>query len=70
MWQVDHLRPYIGFHMTNCEGCGLVNVKDMEKKNINVYPNPATNTVNVKLVDNSQANIQLFNLVGQVVLSE
>ena len=70
MWQVDHLRPYIGFHMTNCEGCGLVNVKDMEKKNINVYPNPATSTVNVKLVDNSQANIQLFNLVGQVVLSE
>ena len=70
MWEVNHLRPYIGFHMTNCEDCGLVNVKDVESKKINVYPNPATSTVNVQLVDNSQANIQLFNLVGQVVMSE
>ena len=69
-WKVDHIRPYIGFHMTNCEGCGLVKVKDLENKKINVYPNPATSTVNLQLVDNSQANIQLFNLVGQVVLSE
>ena len=67
---VGHPSRGILLRFTNCEGCGLVNVKDMEKKNINVYPNPATSTVNVKLVDNSQANIQLFNLVGQVVLSE
>ena len=70
MWDLPHLRPYIGFHMTNCEGCGLVKVNDLENKKINVYPNPATSTVNVQLVDNSQANIQLFNLVGQVVMSE
>ena len=70
VWETDHPRPFIGFHMTNCEGCGQTKVADMEKKSINVYPNPATSTVNVKLVDNSQANIQLFNLVGQVVMSE
>lgn len=70
MWQVTHPRPYIGFHMSSCVDCGVTKVEDMQDKTINVYPNPASSVVTLQLADNSQANVQLFNLVGQVVMSE
>ncbi len=69
-WTVDHLRPYIGLHI-NCTDCRVTDkIGNVEKSSINVYPNPATSTLSVELVNNTKANVQLFNLVGQVVMSE
>jgi hypothetical protein len=51
----------------SCTDCAYTNVEDMEKENITVYPNPATNVLNVKLAGDKEANVQMFNLVGQQV---
>ena len=64
-----NLRPDISFHVT-CNSCSNVNVEDMEKENITVYPNPASNYLNVTLAGDEAATVQLFNLVGQQVYSE
>jgi hypothetical protein len=45
-------------------------VKDIEKKNITARPNPATNMFTVDLDETGTAQVQLFNLVGQLVYSE
>jgi len=58
--------PQIYFKVS-CTDCAIVGVEDMEKENITVYPNPATNVVNVKLAGDKEAKVQLFNLVGQQV---
>ena len=40
-----------------------------ESLNIAVYPNPATNNINVGIVDNtSEKNIQLFDSIGKLIL--
>ena len=62
-------KPYIGLHIT-CNDFGVVNVPEVEKNNITVYPNPATNNFTVNLGNDEKASIQLFNLVGQQVYSE
>ncbi|MBR4136752.1 MAG: T9SS type A sorting domain-containing protein [Bacteroidales bacterium] len=64
-----NLRPQIAFHVT-CNDCSNVNVEDMEKENITVYPNPASSNLTVTLAGNEAATVQLFNLVGQQVYSE
>lgn len=51
----------------SCTDCAYTNVEDMEKENITVYPNPATNVLNVKLAGDKEAKVQMFNLVGQQV---
>ena len=65
----SNLRPDISFHVT-CNSCSNVNVEEMEKENITVYPNPASNYLNVTLAGDEAATVQLFNLVGQQVYSE
>ncbi|MBO4504763.1 MAG: T9SS type A sorting domain-containing protein [Bacteroidales bacterium] len=51
----------------SCNECAIVGVEEMEKENISVYPNPATNKFTVNLAGSEKANIELFNLVGQRV---
>ena len=51
----------------SCTDCAYTSVEDMEKENITVYPNPTNSVLNVKLAGEKEANIQLFNLVGQQV---
>ena len=65
-------RRYLFSALVTCEDCCIINVKDLEKtnKNITVRPNPATNNFTVELDDNSQAQVQLFNLLGQAVYNE
>ena len=53
----------------SCADCALVGVEEMEKENITVYPNPATNKFTVNLAGSEKANIEMFNLVGQKVYS-
>ncbi|MDR2979198.1 MAG: T9SS type A sorting domain-containing protein [Bacteroidales bacterium] len=55
---------------TTCNDCDIFSVKDIEKKSITVRPNPATNMFTVDLEENGSAQVQLFNLVGQLVYSE
>jgi hypothetical protein len=54
----------------SCSECEIVNVPEIEKTNMTVYPNPATNNFTVNLGNDEKANIQLFNLVGQMVYNE
>lgn len=66
---VGNPKPSIGLRVT-CNDCGVVNVPEIEKNNLTVYPNPATNKFTVDLGNDEKANIQLFNLVGQQVYNE
>lgn len=66
---VGNPKPSIGLHVI-CNDCGVVNVPEIEKNNITVYPNPATNNFTVNLGNDEKANIQLFNIVGQLVYNE
>ena len=54
----------------SCTNCEIVNVPELEKNNPTVYPNPATNNFTVNLGNDEKANIELFNIVGQMVYSE
>lgn len=54
----------------SCQDCAVVNVPEIEKVNPTVYPNPATNNFTVNLGNDEKAFIQLFNIVGQEVMSE
>ena len=56
----------MGLHVV-CEDCPIVNIDDPEQQTVTVYPNPASN--NLKVNFEGEANIQLFNLVGQMVYS-
>lgn len=69
IWIAKNKRYLIDLFVT-CNDCAFVGVKEMEKKNVTVYPNPATSQFTVNLDDNSAAQIQLYNLVGQLVHSE
>lgn len=62
-------KPWISLLVT-CNDCEIVNVPELEKKNITVYPNPATNHFTVNTGNDEKASIQLFNIVGQQVYSE
>lgn len=62
-------KPWINLRVT-CNNCEVVNVPEIEKNNMTVYPNPATNNFTVNLGNDEKANIQLFNIVGQQVYSE
>ena len=62
-------KPWINLRVT-CNNCEVVNVPELDKNNVTVYPNPATNNFTVNLGNDEKANIQLFNIVGQQVYSE
>ena len=62
-------KPWMSLRVT-CNNCETVNVPEIEKNNMTVYPNPATNNFTVNLGNDEKANIQLFNIVGQQVYSE
>ena len=62
-------KAWMNLHVT-CNDCETVNVPEMEKKNLTVYPNPATNHFTVNTGNDEKASIQLFNIVGQQVYSE
>ena len=66
----SHPRPDVILDIT-CNDCPITSVKEIEKKNINIKPNPVTNNFTVTLDEsNTSALVQLYNLVGQVVYSE
>ena len=67
-WQGDP-KPYISL-LVGCNDCEIVNVPELEKKNLTVYPNPATNHFTINTGNDEKASIQLFNIVGQQVYSE
>ncbi len=72
-----HLRCYIEngeVLYKNCEGnCFQSEIKTLIKNpltadlNINVFPNPAKNAINIKYVGNESLNFELVNIVGQIV---
>lgn len=62
-------KPWISLLVT-CNDCETVNVPEIEKTNLTVYPNPATNNFTVNTGNDEKATIQLFNIVGQQVYSE
>lgn len=69
IWNSNTSYPDILFKVS-CSDCAIVNVPELEKNNPTVYPNPATNNFTVDLGNDEKADIQLFNIVGQMVYSE
>jgi len=62
-------RGYLGINVT-CNDCSHVDVAEMEKENITVYPNPASNNITITTGSDEKAVVEMFNLVGQKVYSE
>ena len=56
-------------HVT-CNDCAIVNVEEMDKNNVTIYPNPATTEITVNNPTNERTLVEMFNLVGQKVYSE
>ena len=62
-------RPGILIHAT-CTDCAWVGVEETAQKNITVRPNPATSNFTLELVENTPAQVQIFNIVGQMVYNQ
>lgn len=62
-------KPWISL-LVSCNDCETVDVPELDKKTLTVYPNPATNHFTVNTGNDEKASIQLFNIVGQQVYSE
>jgi hypothetical protein len=69
IWAGPLARPAISLHVT-CDDCSWTGIKEMAKKNVTVYPNPATDNFTVTLDATGKSNIEMFNLVGQKVYSK
>jgi len=69
LWNEAVQYPWI-ITKVSCNDCEIVNVREDEKTNMTVYPNPATNNFTVNMGNDEKASIQLFNIVGQQVYSE
>ena len=69
LWNKAVQYPWI-LTKVSCNDCAIVNVPEIEKNNLTVYPNPATNHFTVNTGNDEKASIQLFNIVGQQVYSE
>ncbi|MBP1673147.1 MAG: hypothetical protein H6Q25_962 [Bacteroidetes bacterium] len=69
VWNGNLRRPGILLHAT-CDDCQWVGVNEADQKNITVRPNPATDNFTVTLAENTPANVQLFNIVGQMVYNQ
>ena len=67
IFYVGNAKRFLISALVSCSDCAGVSINDVTAKNITVRPNPATNNFTVELNNDSQAQVQLFNLVGQVV---
>lgn len=48
-----------------------VGIKELDKKeNTNLYPNPTSNTLNIKTNSKTNSEIEIFNSLGQMVLKQ
>ena len=66
------LLPNIYFHLSvDEENGGIIDVNVTETNDIvsNIYPNPAKDNIIINLKNNESANISLFNILGQEVIS-
>ncbi|MDR1112903.1 MAG: T9SS type A sorting domain-containing protein [Bacteroidales bacterium] len=63
------MRPAL-FAYSSCDDCSMGSIKEMAKKNVTIYPNPATDNFTVTLDATGKSNIEMFNLVGQKVYSK
>lgn len=68
-WTRDRYHTYIGM-LASCNDCAIVNVEEMDKNNVTIYPNPATTEITVNNNTNEKTLVEMFNLVGQKVYSE
>ncbi len=69
IWNGNLRRPGILVSAT-CDDCAWVGVSEADQKNITVRPNPTTDNFTVTLAENTPANVQLFNIVGQMVYNQ
>jgi hypothetical protein len=69
VWNGPLKRPGLLIHAT-CDNCAWVGVEETAQKNITVRPNPATSNFTLELAENTPAQVQLFNIVGQMVYNQ
>ena len=56
--------------VASCNDCEWINVKEMEKRNITITPNPATENFRLDLDGNGAAQVELYNMTGQLMHKE
>ncbi|PKP21685.1 MAG: hypothetical protein CVU04_01060 [Bacteroidetes bacterium HGW-Bacteroidetes-20] len=69
VWSGPLKRPGILVY-ASCADCAWVGVEETAQKNITVRPNPATSNFTLELAENTPAQVQLFNIVGQMVYNQ
>lgn len=69
IWDGKLMRPTIYLY-ASCADCAWVGVEETAQKNITVRPNPATSNFTLELAENTPAQVQLFNIVGQMVYNQ
>lgn len=69
VWNGPLKRPGILVY-ASCADCAWVGVEETAQKNITVRPNPATSNFTLELAENTPAQVQLFNIVGQMVYNQ
>ena len=55
-------------YSVGCTGCGYVSVRENTQKTVSIYPNPATDVVNIQLNSGAPSKVELINLTGQTVI--
>lgn len=69
VWNGDLRRPGL-LVFASCANCAWVGVEETAQKDITVRPNPATDNFELVLAENTPAQVQLFNIVGQMVYNQ
>lgn len=52
------------------EVCGYANVAEIATEYFHIYPNPASEYIHVELLQNSTADVQIVNQLGQIISSD
>jgi hypothetical protein len=65
------LKDFATSFSTNCTSSCLVGIEEKVLKNLSIYPNPTTGSINLDLEETkSNINLRLTNAIGQVVLTK
>lgn len=68
-WFGNLQRP-IMYVAASCNDCEWINVKEMEQRNISIRPNPATENFHLDLEAGGAAQVELYNMTGQLMYQE
>lgn len=62
-------RPLLSV-VASCNDCEWININELEKRNITIRPNPATENFRLDLEGSGAAQVELYNMTGQLMHRE